>query len=66
MPKMKTKKIVAKRFKITKTGKVLHRVQGMRHIRRNKTQSRKRRQDTMQEITNPKQIRIVKSLLQSK
>ena len=28
MPKVKTKKIVTKRFKMTKTGKIFHRVQG--------------------------------------
>lgn len=45
MPKVKTKKIVTKRFKLTKKGKLLHRVQGARHIRRNKSKSRQRRQD---------------------
>lgn len=45
MPKMKTKKIVAKRFKVTATGKLVHRVQGARHLRRKKNKSRQRRQD---------------------
>lgn len=31
MPKMKTKKAAAKRFKITATGKVMHGVAGKRH-----------------------------------
>lgn len=31
MPKLKTKKSVAKRFKITATGKVMHGVAGKRH-----------------------------------
>ena len=35
--KQKTRQIVAKRFKITPTGKVLRRTPGMRHIRRTKT-----------------------------
>ncbi len=35
--KQKTRKSIAKRFKITKTGKVIHRAQGMRHLRRKKT-----------------------------
>jgi large subunit ribosomal protein L35 len=35
--KQKTRKGVAKRFKITGTGKVLRRSQNMRHIRRNKS-----------------------------
>lgn len=44
---MKTKKIVAKRFKLTASGKLMHRVQGARHIRRRKNKSRQRRQDSM-------------------
>ncbi|MDQ5951543.1 MAG: large subunit ribosomal protein [Patescibacteria group bacterium] len=35
--KQKTRSGVAKRFKITGTGKVLRRSQNMRHIRRNKS-----------------------------
>lgn len=35
--KVKTRSGVAKRFKITGTGKVLRRAQNMRHIRRNKS-----------------------------
>lgn len=35
--KQKTRKGVAKRFKITGTGKVLRRSQNMRHLRRNKS-----------------------------
>lgn len=35
--KHKTRQIVAKRFKITPTGKVLRRMPNMRHLRRNKT-----------------------------
>ncbi|HLD24368.1 MAG TPA: 50S ribosomal protein L35 [Patescibacteria group bacterium] len=45
MPKLKTRKVAAKRFKVTGTGKLVHRVQGMRHIRRRKNKSRQRRQD---------------------
>jgi large subunit ribosomal protein L35 len=37
MPKIKPRKSIAKRFKITKTGKVLRRTQNMRHIRRRKS-----------------------------
>jgi len=32
MPKIKTRKAAAKRFRITKTGKVLRRRSGMRHL----------------------------------
>lgn len=35
--KQKTRSGVAKRFKVTATGKVLRRSQNMRHIRRNKS-----------------------------
>lgn len=45
--KMKTKKIVTKRFRVSASGKLMHRVQGARHIRRRKDKSRQRRQDSM-------------------
>jgi large subunit ribosomal protein L35 len=38
----KTRKSVAKRFKVTATGKVLRRKQGKRHILQNKNRKRKR------------------------
>jgi len=41
--KQKTKKSLARRFKITKRGKVLHTVSFKRHLRRNKSSSQKRR-----------------------
>lgn len=37
MPKQKTRKSIAKRFKVTKSGKVIHRAQGGRHLRRKKS-----------------------------
>jgi len=37
MAKQKTRKSASKRFKITKTGKVLRRVGFARHLRRNKS-----------------------------
>ncbi|OGK16831.1 hypothetical protein A2690_03595 [Candidatus Roizmanbacteria bacterium RIFCSPHIGHO2_01_FULL_39_12b] len=40
--KQRTRKSAAKRFKITKTGKVLHRGHGMRHHITNKSKSRMR------------------------
>lgn len=60
---MKTKKIASKRFKITKTGKVMHRVQGGRHIRRNKSKSRQRRQDKPAEITTTRFARVIKRFM---
>ena len=35
--KLKTRKIVAKRFKVTASGKILRRSQNMRHLRRRKS-----------------------------
>jgi len=42
MPKMKTKKAVAKRFKKTATGKVKRAKVGRRHLLGHKSRSRKR------------------------
>lgn len=61
--KLKTKKIATKRFRITKTGKVMHRVQGMRHIRRNKNKSRQRRQDRPTQLLNVRFVRVIKRFL---
>jgi large subunit ribosomal protein L35 len=41
--KAKTRKAVAKRFKVTGTGKVLRRKQGKRHLLQSKNSKRKRR-----------------------
>lgn len=43
MPKLKTRKAVAKRFKITGTGKVLRYSSGKSHILTKKSSKRKRR-----------------------
>ncbi|KKU86952.1 MAG: 50S ribosomal protein L35 [Candidatus Gottesmanbacteria bacterium GW2011_GWA2_47_9] len=61
--KMKTKKIVRKRFKITKTGKVMHGVQGARHLRSRKTKRHQRRQDLAAEITNVRFSRMIKQFM---
>lgn len=65
MPKVKTKKIAMKRFKMTKTGKLVHRVQGARHIRSKKNKARQRRQDAPQTLTNTKYIRMIKRFMQT-
>ncbi|MEK7065491.1 MAG: bL35 family ribosomal protein [Patescibacteria group bacterium] len=62
---MKTKKIVAKRFKITKNGKILHRAQGRRHLRRKKSKSRQRRQDKFRQITNTKEKTRIKRYIKT-
>lgn len=43
MVKQKTRKSASKRFKLTKTGKLLHRSQYLRHMRSKKTKKRIRR-----------------------
>jgi len=63
--KVKTKKIVRKRFRITKHGKILHRVQGRRHLRRKKSKSRQRRQDKPAQITNTKFKITIKRFMQT-
>lgn len=42
MPKMKTRKAVAKRYSVTATGKVRYKKQGLRHILTKKNAKRKR------------------------
>jgi large subunit ribosomal protein L35 len=42
MPKMKTNRSAAKRFKFTKTGKVTHKKANLRHLLTSKSRSRKR------------------------
>jgi len=46
----KTRKSIAKRFKVTKTGKVLRRSTGMRHLKVKKSKSRKRRQKAVKKM----------------
>lgn len=49
--KQKTRKSVAKRFKVTRTGKVIHRAQGMRHLRRRKSKRQIRSYRTPRVLT---------------
>lgn len=60
---MKNKKIAVKRFKVTKNGKLMHRVQGARHLRSRKDKRRQRRQDKMVEVGNAKVTRNIKTFL---
>lgn len=62
MPKQKTRKIVSKRFKITKTGKVLRRAQNMRHLRRRKSKSQIRSYNVPREVTGALAKKIRKML----
>ncbi|MBL7158932.1 50S ribosomal protein L35 [Candidatus Microgenomates bacterium] len=60
--KAKTKKIVQKRFRITKTGKVLRRGQMIRHLKANKSKSQIRRQKRIKKVKG-KFVKIIKKLL---
>ncbi len=46
MSKQKTRKSIAKRFKVTKGGKVVHRSHNLRHLRSTKSKARIRRLKT--------------------
>jgi large subunit ribosomal protein L35 len=60
--KQKTRKGVAKRFKITGTGKVLRRTQNMRHLRRKKSKKTIRAYRKPIEVTGKWAIKIKKML----
>ena len=51
MPKMKTNRAAAKRFRITRTGKILHRKATGHHMLTKKSGSRRRRVEGMTEVT---------------
>jgi large subunit ribosomal protein L35 len=60
--KQKTRKGVAKRFKVTGTGKVLRRVQNMRHLRRRKSKKAKRNYNVMVQVVG-KWARKIKRMM---
>ncbi len=62
MPKLKTRKSVAKRFKITGTGKVKHHRSGKSHILTKKSARRKRRL-AKPKILKGTQARMIKKML---
>ncbi len=51
MPKMKTHRSAAKRYKVTATGKITRRKAGKKHLLQHKSVSRKRRLSGMVEIS---------------
>ena len=59
---IKTKKSVAKRFKITGTGKVLRRHAGLRHLAQSKNAKRRRRLGKVAVIDPTDAYRITQSL----
>ena len=62
MPKMKTKKAAAKRYKITGSGKVRYKKQGLRHILTKKNAKRKRRL-RLSATLSPVETKRVKQLM---
>ena len=51
MPKTKTHRATAKRFRVTRKGKVLHRKATGNHMLTKKSSSRRRRVEGMSEVT---------------
>lgn len=51
--KAKTRKSISKRFKITRTGKVLRRLSGMDHLRKNKAKRTKANQKKWVQVAGP-------------
>jgi len=60
--KLKTRKSVAKRFKLTASGKVVRRGGQLRHLRANKTKRNIRRKKVAKVITN-RMAKKIKSML---
>jgi large subunit ribosomal protein L35 len=63
MPKMKTHKATAKRFKRTASGKIRRVHIGKSHLRRKKAGRVLRSFDKMKEVTNPGGVKRVQRLL---
>lgn len=62
MPKMKTKKTAAKRFKKTATGKLKYSHMGGSHILTNKNRKQKRRLGSKSLVDSADQKRIAKTI----
>lgn len=61
--KLKTKKGVAKRFKLTKSGKIKFHGGGKSHLQTNKKSSRVRKLRRAGMLDNPKEVKVLKRLL---
>lgn len=60
--KRKTRKSLVRRIKVTKTGKMIHRTQNMRHRRSHKGAAQVRRMKTIKFLTGGTGRRIKKAL----
>jgi large subunit ribosomal protein L35 len=63
MPKQKTHRATAKRFRVTRQGKVLRRKATGNHMLTKKSGSRRRRVEGMAEVTATKEKKTIKRLL---
>jgi large subunit ribosomal protein L35 len=62
LPKIKTHKVTAKRFRYSGRGKLLRTKGGKSHLRRRKSSRVKRMFDEMHEVTAPGDIKRIKRL----
>jgi large subunit ribosomal protein L35 len=62
MPKLKTRKSITKRFKITKTGKILRRHTGLDHYRAKKSGKKIRLSRKLVEVSKAEAKKIKKLL----
>ena len=62
MPKMKTRKSIQKRFRITKNGKVMHMHQGKSHLRMAKSKRVRGSYDEMTAMSPANRVRIMRLL----
>lgn len=62
MPKMKTRKAVAKRFKVTGTGKVVHSQAGNSHLMTHKSSGQSRQLRQEKTLTKADRKRVKKML----
>lgn len=63
MPKLKTKKTLIKRIKISKTGKIVKKQSSIGHLKAKRDSSRKSRKKNLLTQTNRGHIKIFKKLL---
>ncbi|MFH1354912.1 MAG: 50S ribosomal protein L35 [Candidatus Omnitrophota bacterium] len=63
MPKLKTKKGVAKRFRLTKRGKIMYSKEGKRHLLSSKRKSRKRKLRGQAVLEGTQEKKYIKRML---
>lgn len=63
MPKLKTRKTLLRRIKISRNGKITKRKVGLKHLKVNKGVSQKQRSNTASAFTNKKIIGRFKKML---